>query len=96
MAAGDKSQNPSSQGNQTLEANFSTLALSIGSSAAMALGMAPNPVTGKTEKDLNLARFNIDLLRMLRDKTRGNLTPDEQKFIESICTDLQMKFVTAQ
>ncbi len=79
-----------------LEANFSTLVLSIGSSAAMALGMAPNPMTNKTEKDLNLARFNIDLLRMLRDKTRGNLNADEQKFIESIVTDLQMKFVTAK
>lgn len=88
-----KSAQHSTQG---LEANFSTLALSIGSSAAMALGMAPNPSTGKIEKDMNLARFNIDLLRMLRDKTRGNLTPDEQKFIESICTDLQMKFVSAQ
>ena len=77
-----------------LEANFSTLVLSIGSSAAMALGLAPNPMTNKLEKDLNLARFNIDLLRMLRDKTRGNLNADEQKFIESIVTDLQMKFVT--
>ena len=79
---------------QGMEANFSTLILSIGSSAAMALGLAPNPMTNKMEKDLNLARFNIDLLRMLRDKTRGNLNPDEQKFIESIVTDLQMKFVT--
>jgi hypothetical protein len=79
-----------------MEANFSTLVLSIGSSAAMALGLAPNPMTNKTEKDLNLARFNIDLLRMLRDKTRGNLSADEQKFIESIVTDLQMKFVTAK
>ena len=79
-----------------MEANFSTLVLSIGSSAAMALGLAPNPMTNKTEKDLNLARFNIDLLRMLRDKTKGNLSPDEQKFIESIVTDLQMKFVTAK
>lgn len=83
--------------NQTkgMEANFSTLVLSIGSSAAMALGLAPNPMTNKLEKDLSLARFNIDLLRMLRDKTRGNLNADEQKFIESIVTDLQMKFVTA-
>lgn len=79
-----------------MEANFSTLVLSIGSSAAMALGLAPNPMTNETERDLNLARFNIDLLRMLRDKTRGNLNPDEQKFIESIVTDLQMKFVTAK
>ena len=79
---------------QKLEANFSTLVLSIGSSAAMALGLAPNPMTGETEKDLDLARFNIDLLRMLRDKTKNNLNADEQKFIESIVTDLQMKFVS--
>lgn len=78
-----------------LEANFSTLILSIGSSAAMALGLAPNPADGKVEKDLNLARFNIDLLRMLRDKTKGNLTGEEQSFLDSIITDLQMKYVQA-
>ena len=94
----DTTPNNSSDATSTngLEANFSTLVLSIGSSAAMALGLAPNPMTNKMEKDLSLARFNIDLLRMLRDKTRGNLGPDEQKFIESIVTDLQMKFVTAK
>jgi Domain of unknown function (DUF1844) len=81
--------------NQKLEANFSTLVLSIGSSAAMALGLAPNPTNGKIEKNPELARFNIDLLRMLRDKTKGNLSADEQKFIESIVTDLQMKFVNS-
>jgi hypothetical protein len=80
---------------KNLEASFSTLILSVGSSAAMALGMAPNPVDGKTEKDLNLARFNIDLLRMLREKTKGNLLADEQKFLDSIISDLQMKFVSA-
>lgn len=79
-----------------LEASFSTLVLSIGSSAAMALGLAPNPVSGKTEKDLALARFNIDLLVMLRDKTKGNLSSDEQRFVDSIVSDLQMKFVSAQ
>ena len=89
-------ETPNNDQSKGMEANLSTLVLSIGSSAAMALGLAPNPMTNKLEKDLHLARFNIDLLRMLRDKTRGNLTPDEQKFIESIVTDLQMKFVTAK
>jgi hypothetical protein len=76
-----------------LEANFSTLVLSIGSSAAMALGLAPNPTTGKVEKDKNLARFNIDLLVMLVEKTKGNLNDDEQKFLDAIVADLQLKFV---
>lgn len=81
------------EGGQNLQANFSTLALSIGSSAAMALGLAPNPMNGKTEKDLHLARFNIDLLCMLKEKTKGNLSHDEEKFLGSIITDLQMKYV---
>ena len=79
-----------------LEANFSTLVLSIGSSAAMALGLAPQPGSSELVKDLDLARFNIDLLRMLREKTKGNLLPDEQHFIDSITTDLQMKYVQAK
>ena len=79
--------------NQDLQANFSTLVLSIGSSAAMALGLAPNPQNGKMEKDKELARFNIDLLRMLREKTKGNLSSDEQRFVDSVITDLQVKYV---
>jgi hypothetical protein len=78
---------------QKLEASFSVLAMSIASSAAMALGLAPNPSTNKTEKDKNMAKFNIDLLVMLKDKTKGNLSGDEQKFIETVISDLQMKFV---
>lgn len=85
----------STETSKGLDASFSTLVLSIGSSAAMALGLAPNPTNGKVEKDLGLARFNIDLLRMLKDKTKGNLSSDEQKFLESIVTDLQMKFIQA-
>lgn len=76
-----------------LEASFSTLVLSIASSAAMALGLAPHPVSGKTEKDLNLARFNIDLLTMLHDKTKNNRTADEDRFIATILQDLKMKFI---
>ena len=78
-----------------LEASFSTLALSIGSSAAMAMGLAADPSTGKVEKDRGMARFNIDLLRMLRDKTSGNLEVDEKKFLEAMIADLQLKFVQA-
>ena len=78
---------------QKLEANLSTLILSIGSSAAMALGLAPNPANGKVEKDLKLARFNIDLLVLLKEKTKGNLTADEQRFMDAIVSDLQMKFI---
>lgn len=78
---------------QNLEASFSTLILSIASSAAMALGLAPHPETQKVNKDLKMARFNIDLLVLLQSKTKGNLEEDEQKFLESVISDLQLKYV---
>lgn len=76
-----------------LEANFSTLILSIASSAAMALGLAPNPNTQIIEKDLKLARFNIDLLAVLKEKTKGNLSDEEDKFLQNVLQDLQLKYV---
>ncbi|MCB0392756.1 MAG: DUF1844 domain-containing protein [Bdellovibrionales bacterium] len=78
---------------QQLEANFSTLILSIASSAAMSMGLAPNPATNKTEKDVNMARFNIDLLVLLKDKTKNNLNKEEDEFLSSVISDLQMKFL---
>jgi hypothetical protein len=76
-----------------MEASFSILAMSIASSAVMAMGLAPHPHNGETTKDKNMARFNIDLLMMLKDKTKNNLTEDEKQFLESLISDLQMKFV---
>ena len=76
-----------------LEASFSVLTMSLASSAAMALGLAPNPQNGETSKDKEMARFNIDLLVMLKDKTKVNLTSDEQRFLDSVVNDLQMKFL---
>lgn len=81
------------QAQESLEASLSTLVISIGSTAVMSLGLAPNPNTGKTEKDLNLAKFNIDLLVMLKDKTNGNLSEDEEKLVNHVINDLQMKYV---
>lgn len=81
---------------QSLEASFSTLILSIASSAAMAMGLAPNPTTNEVEKDMKMARFNIDLLVLLKDKTKNNLDSDEERFLTSVIRDLQLKFVEAQ
>ncbi len=81
------------QSNNPMEPNFSTLVLSIASTTAMSLGLAPNPVTNKIEKDLNMAQYNIDLLLMLKDKTKSNLSPDEKDFLDRVLSDLQMRFV---
>ncbi|MBL7672030.1 MAG: DUF1844 domain-containing protein [Bdellovibrionaceae bacterium] len=77
----------------SLEASISVLVMSIGSSAAVSLGLSPNPQTGKIEKDREMARFNIDLLVVLQQKTKGNLSDDESGLLGNILSDLQMKFV---
>lgn len=79
---------------QHFEASFSILAMSIASSAAMAMGLAPNPQTQQTSQDKNMARFNVDLLLVLQEKTKGNLTGEEQKFIDAIINDLQLKYLS--
>lgn len=78
---------------EKLEASFSVLTMSIASSAAMALGIAPDPQTGQIHKDRAMAQFNIDLLIMLKSKTQGQLTADEQRFLDHVINDLQLKFV---
>ena len=80
---------------EKMEASFSVLIMSLASSTVMALGLAPDPANNQTHVDKNLARFNIDLLMVLKDKTKGNLSSDEAKFLESLINDLQLKFVSA-
>ncbi len=76
-----------------MEVSFSILAMSIASSAAIAMGLAPESPGGAIIKDKSMARFNIDLLVMLESKTKNNLTVEEKKFLESLISDLQIKFV---
>ena len=76
-----------------LEASLSLLIMSIASNAMMSMGLTPDPTTGKTETDKNMARFNIDLLVVIKDKTKNNLTAEESGLIDHILQDLQMKFL---
>ena len=71
------------ENSQNLQASFSTLVLSIGSSAALSLGLTPNTETGKIEKDLPMARFNIDLLKILQEKTKNNITEEEDQLLKN-------------
>lgn len=81
------------QNDHKLEASFSLLVMSIASNAMMAMGLTPDPQTGQTEVDKNLARFNIDLLMVLSEKTKNNLQADENDLLTHILQDLQMKFL---
>jgi hypothetical protein len=82
--------------NQNLEATFSTLVISIASSAIVNLGLEKNPQTDQIEKNLNIAQYSIDLLVLLKDKTQNNLTESEKNYLDAIIQDLQMKFVQAR
>lgn len=77
-----------------MEATFSMLVMSIASSAAMAMGLTPDPQSNHTSVDKNLARFNIDLLEVMQSKTKGNLTDDEGQFLTALINDLRLKFLT--
>ena len=74
--------------------SFIDFLVGLASSALIHLG-APNPETGERKKDLVLARQSIELMGMLREKTNGNLTPDEQTFFDNLLADLRIKFVEA-
>ena len=75
------------------EASFSVLVTSIASTALISMGLAPNPQNQQIEKDRHMARFNIDLLSVLQQKTKGNLSDDEGKFLDALLSDLQLKFI---
>jgi hypothetical protein len=75
------------------EIDFNFFILSLSSSAMMQMGVIPNPVTNKKEKNIDLAKQSIDIIAMLEDKTKGNLDKEEEQFLSSILYDLRMKFV---
>ena len=76
--------------------SFSLLVATLGSQAMVALGQVPNPLDGKTELRLDLARHAIDMLAMLEQKTKGNLTADEAAMLESVLHQLRMAFMAAK
>lgn len=77
----------------TSNIDFATFAMSIASAAMMGLGLAPNPQTGKNEVDLGFAKQNIDLLELMKDKTKNNLTEQEQKLLDQLLFESRSKYV---
>lgn len=73
--------------------DFATFILSLSHSALMHLGEAPHPDTNKIEANLPLAKQNIDLLGMLEEKTKGNLSGDEERLLAQMLFDLRMRYV---
>ena len=73
--------------------DFSTFVISLASAAMMGLGLAPRPDTGKQEKDLELSRQNIDLLKLIKEKTKNNLTEDEERLLDRLLLECHTKYL---
>ena len=89
--SGETEESPTSQPLPAID--FSSFIFSLSTSALLHLGELPDPATQKREKDLPLAKQTIDILGMLKEKTRGNLTPAEEGLMENILTDLRWRYI---
>lgn len=76
-----------------VEANFLQFLSGYASQALMHLGMMTNPMTGKTEVDLANAKYSIDLLEILQQKTEGNLTDEEDAYLKAALYELRMRYL---
>ena len=77
------------------EVNFPSLIFSLSSTALFHFGEIADPQTNEKKKDLPLAKHTIDTIAMLKEKTEGNLSGEEQQFIDSVLTDLRWRYVKA-
>ena len=76
--------------------SFAAFVLSLAHTAAVHFGDIPDPVSGqKSEVNLPAAQQMIDILALLEEKTRGNLSPEEKQMVESILSDLRLRFIDA-
>jgi len=78
------------------QVDFSTFVLSLTSSAFYHLGDIPDPQTGEKKIDLAAVKQTIDILAILKEKTKGNLDKEEEKLLDQLLYELQIKFVSAQ
>ena len=73
--------------------DFATFVFSLNSSVLVHLGQIGDPATGDKTKNLTLAKQTIDILAMLEEKTKGNLTDDEAAMLKNILYDLRIIYV---
>jgi hypothetical protein len=89
-AAGDEEDFPGADDPASFVNFLSTLA----TNAAAALGAVPHPATGKRSLDLDTGKYWLDVLGMIREKTKGNLHDQESRLLEGLLADLRMQYVT--
>jgi hypothetical protein len=91
--AAERSARPQAESTPLPQINFPTFIASLNASALVHLGVIEDPVSGKAEKNLPMAKQTIDIINMLQQKAAGNLTPDEDGMLKSILYDLRIMYV---
>ena len=87
---------PTKEGNCVMpEVTFPAFVMSLNTSALYHLGEIADPATGKKVIELDLARHAIDTLVIMQEKTKGNLTSDEEEMLKNILYDIKLRFVNA-
>ncbi len=81
------------EGTRTIEAGFGTFIASMAMEALIFLGEIPNPITKKKEENSMQAKYIIDTITLLKDKTKGNLTAEEANSLDNVLYELRTKFV---
>jgi len=75
------------------EVTFTAFVMSLNTSALFHLGEISDPMSGEKNQDLVLAKHTIDTLKLLEDKTKGNLNGEEQDLLKHVLYDLKMRYV---
>jgi hypothetical protein len=77
-------------------ASFEMLVTTLATEAMIGLGQIPHPMTQQLHPDLEQAHYAIDMLEMLAEKTKGNLTPGEERGMRDLLHQLRMAFIAVQ
>lgn len=79
-------------GENDVDMNFFNIVISISQAAMLGMGKIANPQTGKVEKSMEIAKVNIDILQMFKDKTKGNLSKKENEILTDSLANLQLTY----
>ncbi len=90
----DTEKQPTQETKQQIpEASFNLFISSLATQTLINLGEMESPFNKKKELDLDQAKFTLDTLQIIKDKTKGNLTDDEMKYLDTLLYDLRMRYV---
>lgn len=78
------------------EATFLNFVSGLASQGLMQLGEIPNPHTGERERNLPFARYTLQLMRVLRDKTAGNRDEEEDRYLSAAIADLEQRLARVE